>query len=128
MAVIIAIVEDDEAILDAVQILLEGEGWQVRTYSSGGAFLQDLDDRQPDCVILDPHMPGLSGADVARSMAREHADIPIIGLTARPNSWVTEAMLHAGARVILRKPVTFESLLEHILSAIGDATARRQGA
>ncbi len=128
MSVKVAIVDDDASILDALEIALEFDGWHVRTYSSGGAFLQDLNEHKPDCLILDPHMPGLSGADVAHSMARDHADVPIIGLTARPDSPITEEVLNAGARTMLTKPVTFELLIEHIQSAIGDDVTRHPDA
>ena len=83
----VAIVEDDADVLDAVKTALEQEGWCVWTYATGEAFLEDLcAHRRPDCLILDPHLPGISGAEVARSVKKTQGDVPIVGLSARPES------------------------------------------
>jgi len=114
----IAIVDDDEAILDAVQLVLEEQYWDIRTYTTGEEFLADLDNREPKCVVLDPHLPGLSGAEVARSVAEANAHIPIIGLTAQPTSPLASEVVDAGARVMLTKPVTSEELVDYIRAAV----------
>lgn len=124
MVVSIAIVDSDEAILDAVQFVLENEGWQVWTYATGEDFLADVPHHEPDCIILDPHLPKMNGADVARSVSIGNGRIPIIGLTARPTSPATTEVMQAGAREMLTKPVTFEELVDHIQAAIGHDAVR----
>lgn len=111
---IVAIVNGDEAILDALQLLLAVSGWEVRTYKTGEAFVDDLSEHTPGCLILDSHLPGLSGADVARTLSTRHPDIPIIGMTARPGSRLAIDLVSAGAGVMLTKPVS----AEHILSKV----------
>jgi FixJ family two-component response regulator len=120
MTVSVAIVDHDEDILDAVRMALEDIGWCVRTYSTGEDFLADVKKHRPDCLILDPHLPGLSGAEVARALTEDNRHIPIIGLTARPASLVTDELVNAGARVMLTKPATFEDLVEYVQAAITD--------
>jgi FixJ family two-component response regulator len=119
MTVSIAIVDDDEDILDAIQLVLEDQGWGVQTYATGEDFLADLRSHKPDCLILDPHLLGLSGGEVARSVANGNDRIPIIGLTARPVSPLAIEVMNAGAGAMLTKPVTAETLIEHIQAAIG---------
>jgi two-component system response regulator TtrR len=114
----IAIVEDDEAVRDSIQLVLSDFGWRVRTYSGGEDFLADLDDYVPDCLILDPHLPGLSGADVARALAVRNARVAIVGLTARPTSVLAGAVLAAGASAMMTKPVTVEALVNQVLAAL----------
>ncbi len=118
----IAVVDDDAAILDALTLGLEGEGWEVQTYSSGEEFLRSLPGTPIDCLILDPHLPDLTGAEVARSVAIGHLRIPIIGLTARPNSPATTEVMRAGARVMLTKPATLEKLVEEIQAVINSSS------
>ncbi len=115
MSVTIAIVDDDEAILDSVKMLLEGVGWPTRIYATGEALLEDLKTYTPTCVILDPHLPGISGAVIAGALK---PNIPFIVLTARPKSVVTNAVENAGSLVTMIKPVSSEALLEHVLDAV----------
>ncbi len=119
ITVSIAIIDDDEAILDAVQFVLEIEGWQVWTFATGETFLADFRRHEPDCIILDPHLPTMNGAEVARSVYAVNRHIPIICLTAYPTSPVTAEVMQAGARVMLTKPATFEELYEQVQTAIG---------
>ena len=115
----IAIVDDDEAILDSIQLVLAEVYWTVRTYDSGEAFLLDLTELPPpDCLILDPHLRGMDGGAVARVVSDSHANLPIIGLTARPYSPLAAELRQAGAHVILTKPVTVETLVEHVEVAL----------
>lgn len=124
MTMCVAIVDQDAAILDATQLVMQEEGWHVCTYATGEAFLADLDRHSPDCVILDPHLPNMNGVEVVRSVASGNDHIPVIGLTARPESPMIAECMEAGARVMLTKPVTFEELLDHIQAAISSVSDR----
>jgi two-component system OmpR family response regulator len=107
----VAVVDDDEAVLDAVRLVMEQEGWIARTFTSGESFVASLQEFEPDCLILDPHLPGLSGAQVARAVAGNGYSIPVICLTARPDTPVTDEILDAGARAMLTKPVKADDLV-----------------
>ncbi len=110
----IAIVDDDESVLDAVKTVLDVQGWITKTYSSGEAFLSDLKNHRPDCIILDSNLPGLSGEAIAHAISKAQNNIPIIVLTAYPDSSQTMKIKNLGIREVLVKPVTAEVLIEHI--------------
>lgn len=116
----IAIIEDDAPVRDAVRLVLELEGWAVRAYERGETFLSDLAQNQPDCIILDAHLPGISGAEVARAVAKE-ALIPILCLTAQPDSAIAREIQRLGARVVLTKPVGAATLIGHVRDALSEA-------
>jgi FixJ family two-component response regulator len=111
---IVAIVVCNQAILDALQLLLVVSGWEVRTYNSGEAFTEDICENQPDCLILDCHLPGLSAADVARTLLTRYPDTPIIGITGGPDSKPTDEILLVGDAVMLTKPVSTEQIVSKV--------------
>ena len=115
---LVAVIDDNDGILDALQLMLEIQGWSVRTYRTGEDFLSDLNDQAPMCLILDPHLPGMSGDELVRLIATSSHNIPIIGLTARPNSAISRAMGARGVVVMLTKPVSGDELLKHIGSIL----------
>jgi two-component system response regulator FixJ len=122
MCATIAIVDDDEAILDSIQLLLESECWTARLYGRGRQLLEDLSDQfRPDCVILDPHLPDISGSEVVRHISDIPLQIPIIVWTAQPQSSQAREVLQAGIQVMLIKPVATEVLIKEIRVAIGNS-------
>lgn len=114
----IAIVDDDESVLDAIQTVLDDQEWNTQTYSSGEAFLADIENHKPDCIILDSNLYGLSGLAVARTINTDKNKIPIIVLTAYPKSSMTMKIKRIGVHDILAKPVTAEVLIKQIQEAI----------
>lgn len=119
MTLSIALVDNDEAILDSVKLMLESKGWCVRTYATGEEFLADVARYWTDCVIMEPQLPGMSGAEVARSMAKSNGHIPFIGLTSWPVGAVTLEVAKEAAFVMLTKPVSSEELVDNIRGAVG---------
>ena len=115
----VAVVDDDEAVLDAVRLVLEQEGWSVRTFTTGERFLASLQDMEPDCLIRDPHLPGMSGAQVAQAVTGNGYQVPIICLTARPGTPMTEKIIDACACAMLTKPVKAEELIERVRESVG---------
>ena len=118
IGIIVAVVYDDDAILDALQLLLAASGWKVRTYRSGETFVDDLSENTPDCLVLDSHLPGLSGADVARALSTRYPNIPIIGITAQHGSRLANEVLSAGANAMLTTPIDAELILSKVQNAI----------
>ncbi len=114
----VAVVDDDESVLDAVKIVLDDQDWITQTYASGEAFLSDLKQHKPDCIILDSNLPGLSGVAIARAVCTSYSSIPIIVLTAYPGSPQTIKIQKLGALEVLVKPVTAEVLIDQIRAAL----------
>lgn len=119
---LIAVVDDDAAIRKAFQRLLSSADMNVATFDSGQAFLDSLANQSPDCLILDLHMPGISGLELLQGLSRIDVVVPTIVITA----YDERAMecLAAGAQVYLRKPVDDRVLLSAIESAIRTHTVR----
>ena len=113
----VALVDDDKNILTSVSMLLEQEGYQVRTYSDGAAALSALTATPPDLAILDIKMPRLDGLEVLRRI-RQNSDLPVIFLTSKDEE-IDELMgLNAGADDYIRKPFSHRLLLERVKAVL----------
>lgn len=130
MTATIAVVDDDVRILDAIAMVLEAEGWTVQTYTTGEAFLIDYPRMDgPRCLILDPHLPGMNGAEIVNTILCDDsrtdfpiANLPIIALTARPSSAIALQIVAAGAHALLTKPIGAGELIDHIQAAISTSS------
>ena len=98
-------------------------GLDAETFDSGAAFLQSIDTRLPDCVVLDLHMPEMNGFAVQAHLTRVHPAIPVIIMTGHDSSNDREHAMEHGASVFLRKPVDERALLEAISTAVANANA-----
>ena len=78
----IALVDDDKNILASVSMLLEQEGYHVRTFTDGASALSALTASPPDLAILDIKMPRMDGLELLRRL-RQNADLPVIFLTSK---------------------------------------------
>jgi len=88
--------------------------YEVATFGSGEEFLNSLAIRVPACVILDVHMPGLSGFDAAARLRCAHREVPIVFITASDDATLDKAATVAGGSVLLRKPFPADILLTEI--------------
>ena len=77
----VCVVDDDDSILESIEGLLRAEGIAVETYRSARDFLARPPGEPPGCLVLDVNLPGLSGLDLQRQLARADIYIPIIFLT-----------------------------------------------
>lgn len=115
----IALVDDDEPILDAVTMVLENQGWQVNSYTNGERFLENVINVRPDLLVLDSHLPGLNGLEVIERMNKGVLTLPVIILTAHPASRETKELQGLLDTQILIKPVTETELLQRCRQALG---------
>jgi FixJ family two-component response regulator len=118
-AKLLAVVDDDADVRVALTRLVSSAGFTVETYASGAAFLQSIDDHEPDCLVLDLHMPQMSGFDVQGALAVGHAAVPVVVITGHDTTESRVRALKLGAKSYLCKPVNDEALLAAIGSAIG---------
>src|SRR5262245_50674245 len=115
---LIAIVDDEEPVRVALRRLCDACGLETRAFGSALALFESLDDRRPDCVILDAQMPGFGGLD-AQMWLREHdIHIPAIFITGRDDEEMRAQSLAVGACAYLCKPVDVDVLLGAITAAI----------
>ena len=119
----IALVDDDKNILASVSMLLEQEGYHVRTYSDGAAALTALTTAPPDLAILDIKMPRMDGLELLRRL-RQAQDLPVIFLTSKDEE-IDELMgLNAGADDYIRKPFSQRLLLERVRAVLRRAEGK----
>ena len=123
----IALVDDDRNILTSVGMLLEQEGYHVRTYADGASALSALQATPPDLAILDIKMPRMDGLELLRRL-RQNGDMPVIFLTSKDEE-IDELMgLNAGADDYIRKPFSQRLLLERVRAVLRRAESRGNGA
>jgi FixJ family two-component response regulator len=100
---------------------MRSAGLRVQTFGSGAEFLQSIDTRVPDCVVLDLHMPHMNGFNVQADLARKYAALPVIIITGHDLPQARERAMAGGASAFLRKPVHDRTLLDAISAATAPA-------
>ena len=115
--VIVAVVDDDQSILQSLEILLESADYVVRLFTSGAALLQSRCLSEIDCLISDIDMPGLDGFELLRLVQSERPGLPAVLITGYPETLNRSPLLRPGGPRVLTKPFRGEELL----SAVSDA-------
>jgi FixJ family two-component response regulator len=115
----VAIVDDEEPVRKALKRLLRASGLDAESYASGKEFLDAIALREPDCVLLDLHMPRMSGLQVLRALQAARRKLPIVIITAHDAHETREQCLAAGATAYLRKPLEEHELIDTITAALG---------
>ena len=119
----IALVDDDKNILASVTMLLEQEGYQVKSFSDPAAALTALSTSPPDLAILDIKMPRMDGLELLRRLRQAATELPVIFLTSKDEE-IDELMgLNAGADDYIRKPFSQRLLLERVRAVLRRGTA-----
>jgi FixJ family two-component response regulator len=125
----IIIIDDDEAIREAVEGLLDSVGLRSRAFASVRHFLQDRRPRGPGCMVLDVRLPGRSGLDFYQDYINSPEALPVIFISAHADVSMSVRAIKAGAAEFLTKPVRPQELLDAVQSAIAqDANRRRLAA
>lgn len=120
----IALVDDDKNILASVNMLLEQEGYHVRTFTDGAAALTALTTTPPDLAILDIKMPRMDGLELLRRLRQANEALPVIFLTSKDEE-IDELMgLNAGADDYIRKPFSQRLLLERVRAVLRRADSK----
>jgi len=114
----VAVVDDDDAVRRALFRLVRSLGFEAEAFPSGEDFLAALATRRPDCVVLDLHMPKVSGFEVQARMAEAGLHVPVIAITGQDSPEAQTRALSGGASAYLRKPVDGHTLLEAIHEAV----------
>jgi FixJ family two-component response regulator len=118
-AVFIAIVDDEEPVRRALVRLLRSAGYQACAFASGKQLLEFLKTDVPTCVLLDLHMPEMSGLDVQQRLSLERPGLPVIFITGHHSAETAHRAQAANAWAYLLKPVNDRLLLDTIASIPG---------
>ena len=115
---IVFVVDDDASVLRSTERLVRSLGFGIQAFASAQEFLDGARVERPACLVLDVHMPGVSGLALQHELARRGVEIPIIFLTGHGDIPMTVRAMKAGAVEFLTKPVKSRDLLAAIRSAI----------
>ncbi|KQS76412.1 response regulator transcription factor [Rhizobium sp. Leaf383] len=120
------VVDDDEMVREALENLLNSVGIETISYPSGRAVLEATLPDRPACIVLDVRMPGLSGLDVQRQLAKVGWSTPVVFLTGHGDIAMSVEAMKAGALDFLTKPVRDQTLIDTVSKAIAVDAGRRQ--
>jgi FixJ family two-component response regulator len=115
---LVAVVDDDSEVRVALMRLLSSAGFETETFASGHEFMQSIGAQAPGCVVLDLHMPGLSGFDVQQTLGEQHPEVPVVIITGHDTAEARRRALSLGAKAYLSKPVDGDALLLAINEAL----------
>ena len=115
---IIYVVDDDEAMLDSMTWLLEGEGYKVACFDSAAAFLGAWRSSLRGCIVLDVRMPEMSGLELHEKLEALGSRLPIIFVTGHGDVPMAVSALQRGACDFIEKPFHNEDLLARIERAL----------
>ncbi|KAB2840635.1 MAG: response regulator transcription factor, partial [Burkholderiales bacterium] len=121
----IAVVDDDGAVRASLTGLLETLGYRVRAYASGQELLADRDLQSLHCLLLDMHMPGLSGTETRNRLDEWGIVLPTVYLTAHGDIPMAVEAMRRGAIDFLQKPYQLTALIEAIRRAVRSCGAQR---
>jgi FixJ family two-component response regulator len=125
---LISVVDDEASVRQALGRLFFAAGFQVETFASARDFLDSLNKKLPDCVVLDLHLPDLSGEEVIQQVRREELKLPIVMITGSDKPGVAKRVLAQGAASYLLKPVNERDLLGAIAAATLPSLAEKDPA
>jgi FixJ family two-component response regulator len=115
---VIAIVDDDESVRQALKSLMRSVGFNVETFASAEDFLKADCLQATACLLLDLRLPGISGLELQRQLGAARRRVPVIFITAHGNEADQREALEGGAIDFLRKPFSEEALLKAVHSAL----------
>jgi DNA-binding response OmpR family regulator len=124
----ILMIEDDPGSRQVVEMALQGEAYQLIEAVSGDEGLAKAHSERPDLILLDIHMPGMSGLDVCRRLRADGSLVPIIMLTARTDTIDKVVGLEVGADDYVTKPFEVRELLARIGAHLRRREATRETA
>ena len=125
------VVDDDEAVRDSLQWLLEGKDYRVRCYDSAESFISRYAPREVACLIADIRMGGMTGLELQDRLIERRSPLPIVFITGHGDVPMAVNTMKKGAMDFIQKPFKEEellSLVERMLDEARDAFAEYQSA
>jgi two-component system response regulator FixJ len=121
---LVFVVDDDEAVRDSLQLLLEANGHRVQGFEAAMPAFEACAGSPPDCIVTDIRMPEMDGLEFQERLARTHREVPVIIITGHADVPLAVRAMKAGAVDFIEKPFSHETML----ASIAAATARRHAA
>jgi two-component system response regulator FixJ len=124
---IVYLVDDDEAVRDALGMLFKSIGFVHEAYASALDFLQRYDPTRQSCLVADIRMPGLSGLELQQRLNEQRAEIPVIFITGHGDVPMAVTAMKSGATDFIQKPFRDQDLIDRINKALARDGERRKG-
>ncbi len=125
------VVDDDEAVRDSLQWLLEGKDYRVRCFDSAETFLNRYDSKEVACLIVDIRMGGMSGLELQEKLTEKNSPLPVVFITGHGDVPMAVDTMKKGAMDFIQKPFKEDDLLplvEHMLEKAKESFAGHQQA
>jgi two-component system, LuxR family, response regulator FixJ len=120
---LVLVVDDDAAVRNSLRFSLQVEGFAVSDFRDGNELLSQVELPRSDCLVVDYHLPGMSGLEVLNQLRERHVLVPAILITSHPSPNLRERAAAAGARIV-EKPLLGDALIENVRDLLGRAPAR----
>ena len=125
-AAIVYLVDDDDAVRDALGMLFKSLGLKHDPYASALDFLERYDPSRHSCLVADIRMPGLSGLELQQRLNEQRAEIPIIFITGHGDVPMAVTAMKSGAADFIQKPFRDQDLVDRINKALARDLERRR--
>ena len=123
---VVYVVDDDEAVRDSLQMLLESVDLRCETFGSASDFLEGHNPEQHSCLVADIRMPGMSGLDLQDALNERASTIPILFITGHGDVPMAVDAMKSGALDFIQKPFRDQDLLDRIHQALERDQAHRE--
>jgi two-component system response regulator DctR len=118
---VVYVVDDDDAVRDAVRMLFRTANLEVETFASAASFLERAELERRCCVLLDIRMPGMTGTELHDELLSRGVRAPVIFITGHGDIPMAVQAMRKGAYDFIEKPFDDEQLLNQVLSALEDS-------
>jgi len=114
---VVAVIDDDDVLREALGTLLAALGYAIELYESGEDFLAAVADTKANCLLVDVHLDGICGIELGRGLARAGFNFPVIYMTASTDEMLRGRAMHSGCVAFLTRPFTPPALTEALSAA-----------
>jgi FixJ family two-component response regulator len=118
---VLLVVDDDAAVLGSLKFCLEIDGFEVQLYASGEELLNDPALPLSGCLVLDYHLPDMTGLELLAKLRSEGVDLPAVLISGHPGISLRRHAAVAGVAIV-EKPLLGNALTEAIRGAVGAPT------
>ena len=125
-APLVLVVDDERSIRETVAAFLRADNYRVLTAMSGEMAIESAQQEMPDIVLLDLAMPGMNGVEVLKELHRMDPDLPVVMVTAYPDSEMMSRAMQFPPVTLLPKPVQKAVLIRSVQRVLSGSGCRRQ--
>ncbi len=111
---LVAVVDDDDAVRDSLQFLLEIAGFSVASYGSAAQFLREAPIADLSCLVVDQHMPELTGLQLVARLRGAGVDLPVALITGSPSADLLRQAGELDVARVMEKPLDDDALMDFI--------------